>query len=489
MYIMCCKSLRSIIFVIGVFSLVFTLLMFIPIVVNYYTGYVWQDFFYAYLLTSSFSLMCLFFGKLSNLKRTEVFIVTAIVWVVLSIIAAVPFVFDGKIAYIDAFFEAVSGLTTTGATVLTNLQSESPGILIWRSLLNAIGGLGIIVSGIFLLPCLKIINLHELYHSESSDQSKKFKYGIVRSLMYVFVIYCVLMTLCSISYWIAGMSWFDAICHAMSTVSTGGFSNYDDSLQHFDSIYIEIIAVIFMLLSACPLIVYLKAITKQYFYDEQVVFFAVMLFLFMIISIVSCNFDEITADYSLISILRYSVFSVVSLNTSTGLVNCDYSHWHFFSVFGIFIMLIGGCSGSTSGGIKIHRIVLLLKALSAYIDDLIHPSKTTTIRYNRRDISKYCIHNIGLFFFLYIAMLFIGCTLLSGSGVDFITAFSAVSAAFSNTGPGMGDIVGPNGNYYHILPLMKVLLSCFMLMGRLEIIPFFACVCLVTNGLFKSRSA
>ena len=476
-------------FIIGVFSLVFTLLILVPVVVNYYTGYAWQDFFCAYLFTFFFSLVCLFFGKLSNLKKTEVFIVTPIVWVILSVIAAVPFVFEGKIAYIDAFFEAVSGLTTTGATVLTNLQTKSPGILIWRSLLNAIGGLGIIVSGIFLLPCLKIINLHELYHSESSDQSKKFKYGIVKSSMYVFIIYCVLMALCSILYWIAGMSWFDAICHAMSTVSTGGFSNYDDSLQHFNSVYIEIIAVVFMLLSACPLIVYLKAITKQYFYDEQVIFFAVILFLFVIVSVVSCHFDEITVNYSLSNILRYSVFSVVSLSTSTGFVNCDYSNWHFFSVFGIFIMIIGGCSGSTSGGIKIYRIVLLLKALNAYVNDLIYPSKTTTVRYNRRYINRDFIHNIGLFFFLYIAVLFIGCILLSSSGIDFITAFSAIAAAFSNTGPGMGNIIGPNSNYYHILPLMKVLLSCFMLMGRLEVVPFFACVCLVTNSLCRDKSA
>ncbi|AHX05176.1 cation transport family protein [Ehrlichia chaffeensis str. Liberty] len=482
------KSLRSIIFIIGVFCLIFSLLMFIPVAVDYCTGYIWQNFFCACLFTLFFSLICISIGRLSNLKKTEVFIVTTVVWIVLSVIAAVPFVFEDKIAYIDAFFESVSGLTTTGATILTNLQNQSPGILIWRSLLNAIGGLGIIVSGIFLLPCLKVVSLHELYRSESSDQSRKFKYGIVKSSMYIFAIYCLLIILCSVLYWIAGMSWFDAICHAMSTVSTGGFSNYDDSLQHFNNVYIEVIAIIFMLLSSCPLILYVKVITKQCFYDEQVIFFGIILFLFIIISAINCYFDEITAGYSLPNVLRYSAFSVVSLSTSTGFINYDYSNWHFFSVFGVFIMLIGGCSGSTNSGIKVYRIMLLLKAFNAYISDLLHHSRTSTIRYNRRYVSKNFIGDIGLFFFLYVFVLFIGCILISSSGVNFITAFSTVAAAFSNTGPGMGDIVGPSANYYHMLPLVKVFLSCLMLMGRLEIIPFFACAYLIVNGLFDSKS-
>ncbi|WP_235424702.1 TrkH family potassium uptake protein [Ehrlichia minasensis] len=426
-------------------------------------------------------------GRPSNLKQMNVVIVTVIIWIVLSVISAIPFIYDCDLHYIDAFFESVSGLTTTGATILTDLQNQSPGILIWRALLNAIGGLGIITSGIFLLSYLKIYNLHGLYRSESSEQSKKFKYGIVRSSMYIFIIYCMLMASCTILYWISGMSGFDAICHAMSTVSTGGFSNYDNSLQHFNNVYIEVIAVIFMLLSSCPFMVYLKIITKQCFYDEQIVFFAIIVFLFVMISVINCYFDETMSGYSFLDILRYSVFSVVSLSTSTGLVNCDYTNWHFFSIFGILMMLIGGCSGSTNSGIKVYRIVLLVKALHAYMSNIVYPTQISTVKYNRKCVSEDFICNIGLFFSLYIFLLFIGSAIVSSSGVDFITAFSAVSGTFSNVGPGMGHVIGPSANYYNLLPSVKILLSFFMLMGRLEIIPFFSCMYLMANVLLKNR--
>ena len=483
------KKLRSVVFIIGTFSLVFAVLMFIPVTVNYCTGYAWQSFFYSCLLSLFFGLACIFCGKLSRLKKTEVFIITSSVWVVLSVISAIPFVLELKISFADAFFEASSGLTTTGATVLINLQDKSPGILLWRSLLNAIGGLGVIVTGIFLLPCLKIISLHQLYYSESSDESKSFKYGIVRSSMYIFIIYCVLITLCSILYYITGMSVFDAICHAMSTVSTGGFSNYDDSLQYFNNVYIEIIAIIFILLSSCPFVVYLKIITKQHFYNEQIVLFLIIICFSSLISAVSCCFDLVMSDYSLFDVLRYSIFSVVSLSTSTGLANYDYSNWNFFSVFGILIMLIGGCSGSTNSGIKVYRIVLLFKAVIAYISDFIQPSKVNIIRYNRRELNKDSICDIAVFFFLYIAILFVGSIVVSVSGVDFVTAFSSVSAVLSNTGPGMGHVVGPSSNYSSLFPSVKLFLSCLMLMGRLEIIPFFACISLIVNGLFKRKMA
>ncbi|WDM85454.1 TrkH family potassium uptake protein [Ehrlichia sp. JZT12] len=480
------KDLRSVIFIVGVFSLIFSLLMLIPVTLNYYTGCRWQNLLYSCFCTLFFSLTCILCGKLSRLKRTEVFIVTSSVWIVLSIMSAIPFIFELKISFTDAFFEAVSGLTTTGATVLTNLQDKTPGILIWRSLLNAIGGLGIIVTGIFLLPCLKVISLHELYCSESSETSRKFKHGIVKSSMYIFIIYCALITLCSILYRITGMSGFDAICHAMSTVSTGGFSNYDDSLQHFSSIYIEVIAIVFMLLSSCPFIVYLKIITKQSYYNEQVISFFIIVCFSSVISVISCYFDGIMSSLSLFDMLRYSIFSVVTLSTSTGFVSYNYDSWHFFSVFGIFIMLIGGCSGSTNSGIKVYRIVLLTKALIAYISNFVQPSKVITIRYNKREVDNNSICNVGVFFFLYIFILFVGCIVVAIIGeVDFFTAFSAVSATLSNTGPGMGNIVGPSANYDSLLPAVKLFLSFLMLMGRLEIIPFFASICLITHSLFK----
>ncbi|QGR02906.1 TrkH family potassium uptake protein [Ehrlichia ruminantium] len=481
------KSLRSIIFITGVFSLVFVFLMLIPVVVNYYTGYAWQGLFCACFITLLFSFICIFCGKLSRVKKQEIFFITVSVWIMLSIISAMPFMFDAQISYVNAFFESVSGLTTTGATIFTDLQDKSPGLLIWRCLLNAIGGLGIIMTGIFLFPCLKIVGLYELYRSESSDISKNFKYGIVKSSLCIFIIYCVFITLCAILYLVAGMSGFDAICHAMSTVSTGGFSNYDDSLQHFNNVYIEAIAIVFMLLSSCPFIMYLKMITKQCFYDEQVILFAMILLFFSGLSIIVCCYDEVLSRYSFFNTFRYSIFSVVSLSSSTGFINYDYNDWYFFSVVGMVLMLMGGCSGSTNSGIKVYRIGLLVKAINRYTNSLLHTDKTSLIRYGRKCIDNVAVNNIGLFFILYIFILFVGFILVSISGVDVITAFSAVVATFSNTGPGIGNIVGPKYNYYNLLPSVKLLLSFLMLMGRLEIMPFYVCMYLIVQNIFRRR--
>ncbi|GAT75779.1 Trk system potassium uptake protein trkH [Ehrlichia ruminantium] len=481
------KSLRNIIFITGIFSSIFVFLMFIPVVVNCYAGYPWQSFFCACFITLLFSLICILYGKLSRVKKQEIFFITVSVWIILSIISAIPFMFDAKISYVNALFESVSGLTTTGATILTDLHNKSPGILLWRCLLNAIGGLGIIMTGIFLFPCLKVVGLYELYRSESSDNSKGFKYGIVKSSMYVFIIYCIFIVLCAILYLMAGMSGFDAICHAMSTVSTGGFSNYDDSLQHFNNVYIEIIAIVFMLLSSCPFIMYLKMVTKQCFYDEQVILFAIILLFFSILSVVVSCYDKVLSSYSFFNILRYSVFSVVSLSSSTGFVNYDYNNWCFFSVVGMVLMLMGGCSGSTNSGIKIYRIGLLFKAINCYTSGLVHSDKTVLIRYGRKCMDNVAISNIGLFFILYIFILFVGCILVSISGVDVVTAFSAVAATFSNTGPGIGNIIGPQYNYYSLLPSVKLLLSFLMLMGRLEIMPFYVCIYLIVHNIFKFK--
>ncbi|KJV69444.1 TrkH family potassium uptake protein [Candidatus Neoehrlichia procyonis] len=470
------KSLRAIIFIVGVFSLLFANIMLVPAMVNFYAEYAWEGFVISSLIVFSFGIICIFIGKLCALKKVLVFSITSNVWIILSILSSIPFVLsDTKLSYIDAFFEATSGITTTGATVLSNLHEKSPGILLWRSILNSIGGLGIIVTGIFLFPCLKVISLHSLYHCESSDTSVRFKFGLFKTLMYTFGVYITLIILCTVFYRIAGMSIFDAICHALSTTSTGGFSNYDDSLQHFNSVYVENVAIVFILLSSCPFNMYLRAMSEKRFFDIQIICLIFIIIGCSILSMIWIYHNNLYIKGEFIRCLRCVVFSFVSLSTSTGFTNCDYSNWGLVSILGCLVMFIGGCSGSTNSGVKMYRILILLKSVQKYIKNIVLGDyKEVYFCFYNRAINSNILLEVSIFFFLYIAILIVSCVLISLSGESIVTSITAVIATLANTGPGIGEIVGPKGNYNSLLPLVKLLLSCLMLIGRLEIIPVFA---------------
>ncbi|QXK91615.1 TrkH family potassium uptake protein [Neoehrlichia mikurensis] len=468
-------SLRVTIFIVGLFSLFFANVMLIPSIVNLYANHDWQGFIISSLIVFFFGIGCILVGKLHTLKRGLVFSITSSLWIMLSILSSIPFILsDTKLSYIDAFFEATSGITTTGATVLSNLHEKSPGILLWRSILNSIGGLGIIVTGIFLFPCLKVISLYSLYHCESSDTSTRFKFGFLKTLVYILIIYSMLIILCTIFYKIAGMSIFDAICHALSTISTGGFSNYDNSLQYFNSIYIENIAIVFMLLSSCPFNMYLNAILEKRFFDVQVICLIFIIIGCSILSMIWIYNNNLCTGNDFIQCLRYVVFPFVSLSTSTGFTNYDYSHWGLVSMLGCLMMFIGGCSGSTNSGIKIYRILILLKGAHKYITSIVFGShKEVSLRFYNKIINPSILSEVGMIFFLYISIFILSCMLVSLSGVDVTTSITAVIATLANTGPGIGEIVGPKGNYSTLLPLVKLLLSFLMLIGRLEIMPVF----------------
>ncbi|WP_339046971.1 TrkH family potassium uptake protein [Candidatus Mesenet endosymbiont of Phosphuga atrata] len=487
------KDLRSIVFIIGILLLPLSIIMTIPAVTNLLFGYEWKGFIISSAITLFFSIVFSLLGKLSKLNSVKDFAVTSCVWFVLPLFAAIPFLFETSISYVDAVFETISGITTTGATILSHLHEKSPGILLWRAILSGIGGLGIITIGIIIFPSLKFAGLRNLLASESSEVAKKKLPNIVHTVAHITIVYCIFIFLCILLYYFAGMSIFDAICHGISTVSTGGFANYDDSLAHYNSIKIEIIAVTFMLLGACPFLTYLKMTKRLYFYDEQILYFIGIIIVSVLITFIWIHFSNICLDNKTdrdFILFRYSIFSIVSLTTSAGFTICDYSNWCFIVVFAFFLTLIGGCSGSTSGGVKIFRIVVLIKAVKAYFHDVVNPNETNVVKLNGKILEDEEIKSIFIYFFLYISIFTIATIAMSFiSKVDFITSLSAISAALTNSGPGFGAIIGPSGNYATFSNSTKLLLSLVMLIGRLEILPVFAFLSSVFYKLSKDKTS
>lgn len=487
------KDLRSIIFVIGILLFPLSIIMTIPAITNLLFGYEWKGFIISSAITLFFSIVFSSLGKLSRLNSVKDFAVTSCTWCILPLFAAIPFLFETSISYIDAVFEAISGITTTGATVLNHLHKKSPGILLWRAILSGVGGLGIITIGIIIFPSLKLAGPRNLLASESSEVAKKKLPNVVHTIMHITLIYCILIFLCILLYYFAGMSIFDAICHGISTVSTGGFANYDDSLAHYNSINIEIIAVTFMLLGACPFLTYFKITRGSYFYDEQILYFIGIIIISVLITFIWIHFSSICLNNKIdrdFTLFRYSIFSIISLATSAGFTICDYGNWCFITVFAFFLTLVGGCSGSTSGGIKVFRIVVLIKAVKAYFYDVVNPNKTNIVKLNGKILEDEEIKSIFIYFFLYISTFTIATIAMSFiSKADFITSLSAVSATLTNSGPGFGVVIGPSGNYATFSSSTKLLLSLVMLIGRLEILPVFAFLSSVFYGFSKNKTS
>ncbi len=471
------KSLRSVIFIIGIFLLPLSAIMVIPAITNVFLGYEWKGFVISSVITLVFGIIFSLLGKLNRLNNVEDFAVTSCIWFILPLFAAIPFLFETSINYTDALFETVSGITTTGATILSNLHEKSPGILLWRAMLSGIGGFGIITVGVIIFPSLRLIGSRNLLASESSEIAKKKLPNIASTVMHIAAIYYFFIFLCTICYYFAGMSIFDAICHGISTVSTGGFANYDNSLAHYNSITIEIIAIIFMILGACPFLTYFKIVKRSYFHDEQVFYFITIIIISVLITFIWIHIGSICIDNKVnrdFTLFRYSAFSIVSLITSTGFTICDYGDWCFVSVFAFFLTLIGGCSGSTSGGIKMFRIIVLIRVVKSYFNGIIKPNERNIIKLNGKILEDEEIRSVFIYFFLYISIFTIATIVMSFiSRADFITSLSAVSATLTNSGPGFGMIIGPSGNYAAFSKPAKLLLSLVMLIGRLEILPVF----------------
>ncbi len=464
---------RPIFLVIGILLCALSIGMVIPAIVDAFVGNTdWQIFAISSGVTLFVGGAMTLTSRSGGLRLSvrQAFIMTTLSWISLTLFACIPFVFSElQLSFTDAFFEAMSGVTTTGSTVITNLDSTPKGVLIWRALLQWLGGIGIIVMAIAIFPMLRVGGM-QLFRTESSDQSEKALPRAAEIASTIILIYLGLTFLCATAYWFAGMSGFDAVAHSMTTIATGGYSTTDGSIGSFENWTIDLIATIGMIIGSLPFILYLKTLQGSYnalWGDSQVQWF---------ISIVAIAILSITSwlwfsgGIEPVQALRYASFNVVSIITGTGYATSDYSQWGSFAVpVFFFIMFIGGCAGSTTCGIKIFRFQVLYSAARTQLHHLLQPHGVFIPYYNGRPISDDVIVSVLSFFFVFgacFALLAVGLGML---GLDYLTAISSAATAISNVGPALGPIVGPSGTFQSIPDAAKWLLAGGMLLGRLEL--------------------
>ena len=404
-----------------------------------------------------------------NLRQT--FLFSSLAWIMVAAFGSLPFLLSSQnFSFSEAFFESMSGITTTGATIISDLDNSPKSILLWRAIMQWLGGIGIVVMAITILPLLKVGGM-QLFKMEGPDSTEKILPRTIEVAAIIISTYIALTFLCGFFYWVFGMSIFDSVSHAMTTIATGGFSTHNESIGFFKNPNIEIVASIFIILGSIPFISYLKFAQGNkmvFFQDVQIKGLIYLLLISIIIMFLYLLF--IKYESSLFDKIRISSFNVISILSGTGYVTDDFGLWGKFSlIFFLFLMFIGGCAGSTACGIKIFRLQMLLIFLKNQIKKLISPNSVIITKYNNQRISDNFINSVIIFIFTFLFIFLIIAMLLSISGLDFITSISGAASSISNVGPGLGDIIGPNGNYKDIPDLSKWVLSFGMLLGRLEL--------------------
>lgn len=461
-------------FTIGAILLILGVAQLLPALLDFYDGHKNAQVFYFCGTVITFfggALVLANKGFQTSVTIRQAFLLTTLSWVFMAAFAALPiYIADPKVSYAGAYFEAMSGLTTTGSTVLVGLDSMSRGILLWRSLLQFIGGIGIIAFAIVLLPHLKIGGM-QLFKTETSDRSEK---PVARTTVLIRLLFCVyifLVAFNTVVFKVLGMSWFDALNHAMAAISTGGFSTHDASFGYFNSVALETAGSIFMLLGGLPFIIYVFMIYgkwKNVLADEQT---QGLLQLLAVIIGVMTVWLWLNSEYDIYQSLRYVSFNVVSVITTTGFASTDYNPWGpFSSMCFFFITYLGACAGSTSGGIKTMRLIIIGRVFSKHLKTLLYPNGVFIAKYQNRSVSDEEGLNILGFLGLYVAMNVVITILLTLTGLDIVTAMTGAATAIANVGPGLGPIIGPAGNFSTINDPALWLLSIGMLLGRLEIL-------------------
>lgn len=429
-------------------------------------------FFSSATITSLSGITFLLIGKKSRLdfmQPRQVFLITSCAWTGVSLFSALPFILiDHPLTLADAVFEAVSGVTSTGASVMAGLDALPKDILLWRSILNWIGGVGIIGMAIAVLPFLRVGGMR-LFKTESSDWSDK-AMPRARSLM-AMIIYCyiLLSIICCLAYWLAGMDFFNAINHAMATVSTGGFSTSDSSFAQFDSLLIHWIAIVFMLAGAFPFVLFVRMLINRKFIVLQDTQVRGLLWVVGICTLLLTGQILASGQMGVFEAITKACFNLVSIVTTTGFASGDYQLWGPLAlVVFYFAMFVGGCSGSTSGGIKVFRLQIFAGLVKEQIITAIHPRAIISRRYNGRLISSEIIASSISYMCLMAACLIVIAVILALTGLDMVTSISGAATAVMNVGPGLGDVIGPAGNFSSLSDTAKWALSAGMLLGRLE---------------------
>jgi trk system potassium uptake protein TrkH len=466
-------SNKTVFFIIGILLIILGFFMLIPYGIQIF----YKENSHSFLASSFITILIGIMFVLANLQEKyqlnlkQTFLFSTFTWIAVAVFGSIPFILsDLNFSFSDSFFESMSGITTTGSTVIINLDGSPKSILLWRAIMQWLGGVGIIVMAITVLPLLKVGGM-QLFKIESSDKPEKI---LPRATQVAFIIistYLILTLLCAFFYKILGMNFFDSIAHAMTTIATGGFSTHNESIGYFKNSNIEIVATIFIILGSIPFISYLKFIKgnkKIFFQDIQIkgliylfIFSTFIMFLYLLFS---------NNSILLIEKIRIASFNVVSILSGTGYVNNDFSLWGKFPlIFFLFLMFIGGCAGSTACGIKIFRFQLLFLFINNQIKKIIYPNSVFILKYNNQKITDDYMSSVIIFIFAYFFIFILIAMLLSITGLDFLSSISGAATSISNVGPGLGELIGPNGNFKSIPEVSKWILSFGMLLGRLEL--------------------
>ncbi len=464
---------RPLLFVIGLLLAALAVAMLLPAAIDWAAGDPdWQGFLAAAFLTGFVGVGLALTNQVNDLviEVRQMFVLTTLLWVAIAAFGALPLLFaDLGLTYTDAFFEAMSGVTTTGSTVISGLDSAPRGVLLWRSMLQWLGGIGIIVMAVAILPALQVGGM-QLFRMESSDSSEKAFPRVAQIAVGITSIYVGLTAVCAVALWGAGMTGFEAVAHSMTTIATGGFSTSDASIGHFDSRAIDWIIVLFMILGSLPFVLYLGAVRGRraaLWKDSQVRWFLGIVF--------ACAasitlWQSLTNGVSPYESLNTSTFNVVSIITGTGYSTADYHLWGSFAVSSFFLfMFIGGCAGSTSCGIKVFRLQVLVAAMKVQINKLWQPHGIFLPHYNHKQLPDSVIEAVMNFIFLFALVFALLALALAALGLDFVTSVSGAATALSNVGPALGDIIGPSGTFMPLPDAAKWLLALGMLLGRLEL--------------------
>ena len=463
---------KTVFYILGTLQIILGVFMLIPVIIQLVFNELDSGFVSASIITIVFGVL-FFLSNLDHDKSIDLpqaFILTALSWLSIATFGSLPFIFSElNLNFTDAFFESMSGITTTGSTILTDLDNSPKGILLWRAILQWLGGIGIILMAITLMPIMNIGGM-QLFKISSNDNAEKILPKSKEVSFRLIIIYSLLTFVCAIFYKLFGMSYFDSLTHSMTTIATGGFSNYNNSIGYFNSTLIEINAIIFIILGSIPFISYIKYLNgdKKVFYkDDQINFFIKTIVISVLIIFTFLIFNN--SDSGLL-LFRHVIFNVVSILTGTGYVTTNYSDWGGFPlIFFLILMFIGGCAGSTACGLKIFRIHILYKFFVMQLKKFIYPRGVFVLKYGDNLLNDKFISSIISFVFLYIVIFFLITALLSISGLDFITAISGAATSISNVGPGLGGMIGPNGNFSILPDFSKWILSAGMILGRLEL--------------------
>ena len=466
-------SNKTVFFIIGSLLIILGLFMLVP----YGAQIFYKENSHSFLSSSLITILIGVIFVLGNLQEQyqlnlkQTFLFSTFAWVTIASFGSIPFLLsDLDFSISDSFFESMSGITTTGSSIISDLSKSPKSLLLWRAIMQWLGGVGIIVMAITVLPLLKVGGM-QLFRVESSDRPEKILPRTSQVAVIIISTYLILTLLCAFFYKTFGMNFFDSIAHSMTTIATGGFSTHNESIGYFKNSNIEVVATIFIILGSIPFISYLKFIkgNKKIFLEDVQI--RGLIYIFILSTLIMFLYLLVNNDSNLlIEKIRIASFNVVSILSGTGYVTNDFSLWGKFPlIFFLFLMFIGGCAGSTACGIKIFRFQLLFLFINNQIKKLIFPNSIFILKYNNQKVTDNYMNSIIVFIFAYLFIFILVAMLLSITGLDFLSAISGAATSISNVGPGLGDIIGPNGNFKSIPDVSKWILSFGMLLGRLEL--------------------